>query len=74
MLGGEALEPDWVLDPKTGLKYPPDVNPLKMNAYRRANATFVSLVRNSEKWSIMSSMRGVEDRFNRKFGVRSARL
>lgn len=68
VFGGSPAEPDWETDPRTGLVHPPDVNPLKMNGYRRANATFVSLVRNSEKWSIMSSMRGVEDRFNRKFG------
>ena len=33
----------------------------------KANATFVILVRNSELWSIVRSIRSVEDRFNRKF-------
>ncbi|EGN95957.1 glycosyltransferase family 15 protein [Serpula lacrymans var. lacrymans S7.3] len=34
---------------------------------RKANATFVMLVRNSDLTGIMSSMRQLEDRFNRKF-------
>ncbi|KAG8217538.1 glycolipid 2-alpha-mannosyltransferase-domain-containing protein [Butyriboletus roseoflavus] len=34
---------------------------------RKANATFVMLVRNSDLPGIMSSMKQVEDRFNRKF-------
>jgi len=34
---------------------------------RKANATFVMLVRNSDLPGIMSSMRQIEDRFNRKF-------
>lgn len=34
---------------------------------RKANATFVMLVRNSDLAGIMSSMKQVEDRFNRKF-------
>ncbi|KAG2137867.1 glycosyltransferase family 15 protein [Suillus bovinus] len=34
---------------------------------RKANASFVILVRNSELWGIMSSMKQLEDRFNRKF-------
>ncbi|KAF4501267.1 glycolipid 2-alpha-mannosyltransferase [Fusarium agapanthi] len=34
----------------------------------RVNATFVTLARNSDVWSIAKSIRQVEDRFNRKFG------
>jgi alpha 1,2-mannosyltransferase len=34
---------------------------------RKANATFVILVRNSDLPGIMSSMKQIEDRFNRKF-------
>ena len=34
---------------------------------RKANATFVMLVRNSDLTGIMSSMKQIEDRFNRKF-------
>lgn len=34
---------------------------------RKANATFVMLVRNSDLPGIMSSMKQIEDRFNRKF-------
>lgn len=34
---------------------------------RKANATFAMLVRNSDLSGIMSSMRQIEDRFNRKF-------
>jgi alpha 1,2-mannosyltransferase len=33
----------------------------------RANATFVTLARNSDIWEISKSIRAVEDRFNRKF-------
>ncbi|KAI8867396.1 glycosyl transferase, partial [Ramicandelaber brevisporus] len=33
----------------------------------RANAAFVVLVRNSELWDMLKSMRQVEDRFNKKF-------
>jgi alpha 1,2-mannosyltransferase len=33
----------------------------------KANATFVILVRNSELWEIVRSIRSVEDRFNREF-------
>ncbi|EWG53280.1 alpha 1,2-mannosyltransferase [Fusarium verticillioides 7600] len=34
----------------------------------RVNATFVTLARNSDVWSIAKSIRQVEDRFNRKYG------
>lgn len=34
---------------------------------KRANATFVTLARNSDIWEIAKSIRHVEDRFNRKF-------
>ena len=33
----------------------------------RAKATFVILARNSDLWSIMESIRFMEDRFNRKY-------
>ncbi|KAK6345961.1 alpha 1,2-mannosyltransferase 2.4.1 [Orbilia blumenaviensis] len=34
---------------------------------RRANATFITLARNSDTWEIAKSIRHIEDRFNRKF-------
>ncbi|GAA6053243.1 hypothetical protein JCM3770_002674 [Rhodotorula araucariae] len=33
----------------------------------RANAAFVILARNSDVWEILESVRGIEDRFNRKY-------
>lgn len=33
----------------------------------RANATFITLARNSDIWEIAKSIRQIEDRFNRKF-------
>lgn len=36
-------------------------------APRRAKAAFVVLARNSDLWSIMESIRFMEDRFNRKY-------
>ncbi|BGP43134.1 hypothetical protein JCM10449v2_007158 [Rhodotorula kratochvilovae] len=33
----------------------------------RANAAFVILARNSDVWEILESIRGIEDRFNRKY-------
>lgn len=62
-------EPTFTVDRQSGLEYPPDVNPMVLNDFKRAKATFVALVRNEEASAMMSSMRGVEDRFNRKFGV-----
>jgi alpha 1,2-mannosyltransferase len=35
--------------------------------YHRANATFVTLARNSDLWSLVGSIRHVEDRFNHKY-------
>lgn len=35
--------------------------------YVRENATFVSLARNKDVWSLAQSMRHIEDRFNHKF-------
>ncbi|KAK9235302.1 nucleotide-diphospho-sugar transferase [Lipomyces kononenkoae] len=35
--------------------------------YVRANATFVTLARNVDIWSLVKSIRHVEDRFNRKY-------
>jgi alpha 1,2-mannosyltransferase len=45
--------------------YKPD-SPLDLQD-RKANASFVMLVRNSDLSGIMSSMKQIEDRFNRKF-------
>lgn len=45
--------------------YKPDA-PLDLQA-RKSNASFVMLVRNSDLSGIMSSMKQIEDRFNRKF-------
>lgn len=42
--------------------------PPAAHAGERANATFVTLARNSDIWEIAKSIRHVEDRFNRKFG------
>ncbi|KAG0134258.1 nucleotide-diphospho-sugar transferase [Tuber indicum] len=41
--------------------------PAGVHAGKRANATFVTLARNSDVWEIAKSIRHVEDRFNRKF-------
>lgn len=35
--------------------------------YERANATFVTLARNSDLWAVVGSIREVEDRFNHKY-------
>lgn len=40
----------------------------------RANAAFVILARNSDLWSIMESIRFMEDRFNRKYKYAQSRL
>lgn len=37
------------------------------NATRKANAAFVILAKNSDVWGVLESMRGIEDRFNRKY-------
>ena len=66
---GQLLEPVYTKDAKSGLEYPPDIQPAKLNQYKRAKATYVSLVRNSELNSIKDSMRQVENAFNRKAGV-----
>ncbi|KAI8450174.1 family 15 glycosyltransferase [Phakopsora pachyrhizi] len=68
MNGEDGLEPSFRVDKKTGLRYPPDVYPARMNPFRRENATFVALVKNDEVHGMMLSMRSVEDRINRKFG------
>lgn len=65
------LEPTYVVG-SDGNKYPPDVYPAYRNPYKRASAALVSLVRNGEKDSMRDSMRHVEERFNRKFGVSSS--
>lgn len=59
------LTPEFVRD-ANGLLYPPTV---AMNPYQRSNAAIVSLVRNNELDAMKSSMRYLEERFNRKFGV-----
>ncbi|KAG2127189.1 nucleotide-diphospho-sugar transferase [Suillus bovinus] len=50
---------------ENGLYYQPDS--LMHLQDRKANTSFVVLVRNSDLWGIMSSMKQLEDRFNRKF-------
>ena len=65
----EFLQPVVYEQARNGLYYPPEVYPAAMNPYVRANAAFVSLVRNSEQEGILRSMRDIEDRINRKFGV-----
>lgn len=42
-------------------------NATASKAPRRAKAAFVVLARNSDLWSIMESIRFMEDRFNRKY-------
>lgn len=39
-----------------------------VRSFKRANAAFVALVRNSEREAMRDSMRNVEARFNKKFG------
>lgn len=39
----------------------------KAESYERENATFVTLARNSDLWSLVDSIRHVEDRFNHKY-------
>ncbi|KAH9444791.1 hypothetical protein MJO29_012919 [Puccinia striiformis f. sp. tritici] len=63
----DGLEPSFTTDPN-GLRFPPEVYPALMNPYQRANATFVSFVREHDLSEMMLSMRTVEDRINRKFG------
>ncbi|WFD35283.1 hypothetical protein MCUN1_002134 [Malassezia cuniculi] len=48
--------------------YPPEFVPHEVNKMPRVKAGFVVLVRNQELEDMKSSMRDVEDRFNRKFG------
>ncbi|KAF3915152.1 hypothetical protein ABW20_dc0103645 [Dactylellina cionopaga] len=48
--------------PNTPKTLPPAAAPGK-----RANATFITLARNSDTWEIAKSIRHIEDRFNRKF-------
>jgi len=65
---GQLLEPVYTKDPSTGLEYPPDIQPAKLNRYKRAKATYVSLVRNNELGAMRDSMRQIESAFNRKAG------
>lgn len=46
---------------------PPPSLPPAVAAGDRANATFITLARNSDVWEIARSIRQVEDRFNRKY-------
>lgn len=48
--------------------YPPEFVPHVVNKAPRAKAGFIVLVRNQELEDMRSSMRDVEDRFNRKYG------
>ncbi|ODV61429.1 putative mannosyltransferase [Ascoidea rubescens DSM 1968] len=53
-----------ILEPKvSNLVRPPD----EIDQYERANATFISLVRNSELQGIISAMKEVEKKFNKNF-------
>jgi alpha 1,2-mannosyltransferase len=45
-----------------------DLGPLRTDPNKRANATFVILVRNEEMWSMMSAIQRLEARFNKKYG------
>jgi len=38
-----------------------------IDSYNRANATFITLARNSDLWDLVESIRNVEDRFNDKY-------
>ena len=40
----------------------------RISGYERQNATFVSLARNDDLWSLAGSIRAAEDRFNGKYG------
>ncbi|KAG0170531.1 alpha 1,2-mannosyltransferase 2.4.1 [Apophysomyces sp. BC1015] len=44
------------------------VLPPPSNSTKRVHAGFIVLVRNSELYGMLSSMRDLEDRFNHKFG------
>ncbi|GAA5951664.1 hypothetical protein JCM8115_005212 [Rhodotorula mucilaginosa] len=61
-------EPVLEVDTRTGYTMPPEVYPAALNPFKRANAAFVALVRNSEREAMRDSMRSVEARFNKKFG------
>ncbi|GAA5829620.1 hypothetical protein JCM11251_000225 [Rhodosporidiobolus azoricus] len=62
------MDPPLVVNPKTGLKMPPDVYPAALNPFKRSNAALVALVRNSEREAMRDSMRSLESRFNKKYG------
>ncbi|KAH8917609.1 glycosyltransferase family 15 protein [Atractiella rhizophila] len=59
-------EPGYRKDEETGLWYPPDIS--EHNEYKKSNAAFVSLVRNSELSGMKDSIRSVESHFNRRAG------
>ncbi|KAK7207796.1 alpha-1,2 mannosyltransferase KTR1 [Myxozyma melibiosi] len=46
---------------------PPPFNDGVGPTYQHANATFVTLARNEDIWSLVKSIRNVEDRFNHKY-------
>jgi len=46
---------------------PAQTLPAAIDTGSRANATFITLARNSDLWEIVKSIRHVEDRFNRKY-------
>lgn len=62
----------WADNEKVPLKKPESLvyNPLtgQTNVTRRANAAFVVLARNNEWAQVVSSMKQLENTFNRKFG------
>ncbi|CAN6631749.1 alpha-1,2 mannosyltransferase Ktr1p [Trichomonascus vanleenenianus] len=66
----EAAKPQ-VLDQTLGQTHQqssPAAAPVDKESYQRANATFVTLARNSDLWELVNSIREVEDRFNHKYG------
>lgn len=71
---GHALDQDTTIDKYKGsLKGGSNKDDAKTSSavaeqpYERANATFVTLARNSDLWDMVDSIRSVEDRFNHKF-------
>lgn len=58
----------WATKGPDGNYYPPAYIPQMANQAPRAKAGFIVLVRNGELEAMRSSMRHVEERFNRKYG------
>jgi alpha 1,2-mannosyltransferase len=71
---GDFIEPEFEKDPATGLYYPPNINPYRLNRYKRANAAFVSLVRNLELNAIRVSFGWVTFVMNCDVNVSSSKV